>query len=238
MRDSENLSRSYWRPLRHSRQVQEMACGRGITWPFWDSMVTISYRSFWQARVSGVTPGANCESSMEWSKMASEKERTSTLLLPTPFSWSSRSSSRFTTRGWLVSTATSSASWICRKSNFTACSRASMVSSLPRRIARLRASLHSRSSESSSCRRMPSGMVSSRLISAAFPSCMTAISSGGKRIFLFMISRHCSGCRWREKTCLPIPFFISRKVYVVTRRVKWRVCFKALLKRSIQPAPC
>lgn len=164
-------------------------------WPFCVSMVTMSYRSFWQAKVRGVTPGANWELSMEWSKMAWEKERTSILL---PFSWSRRSRRRFTTRGWLVSTATSRASWICRKSNLTPCRRASMASSLPRRMDRLRASLHWRSSDSSSWRMMPSPVFRSPDRSWIFPSWMALRSWGGNRIFLFIISRHCSG--WELKT--------------------------------------
>ncbi len=195
IRDSENFSKSYCRLLRHSRHVHEIEWGRGISWPLWVSIATISYRSFWQANVSGVTPGANWESSMEWSKMAMLKERTSIL---SPFSWSRRSRRCLTNLGWLVSTATSRASWIWRKSNLTPSIREVMISSLPSRMERFNASLHNRSSDSSSWRMIPSPRERRLSTQAMLPSWMAGISSSGKWSFLFTISRQLSGCSQSE----------------------------------------
>ena len=77
-----------------------------------------------------------------------------------PFSRSSQASRRRTTASWFVSTATSRASWICRKSNLTLANSTSVMASWPRRMARLRAPLQERSSASSTFCRGPPGPLS------------------------------------------------------------------------------
>lgn len=148
--------------------------------------------------MSGVTPGAKREPTTDESKKASEKDLVSTLR---PFSRSSQDSRRRTIAGWFVSTATSSASWICRKSNLTLANSISVMATWPRRMARLRASLRhgprppphyagvclSPQPDSSSCCTWPS-----------CPSWMAPRSGGGNFSFLFTVLDQL-GCGWMKE---------------------------------------